>query len=178
MLLDDRFRDVQAEPEPVSARTELAVELEDAREVLLRDPDAGVRHGHLNLVVERRRAHGDLSSPLGEFDGVGEEVRENLKNPVMVDDRGERGVGIDEIENDRYVIAVKREHEGREHRIGDQPARPPGAPDFPLLNLDDLLKNLPQNADPDKVEARYSNGCLSITVGKREASKPRAIAIQ
>jgi HSP20 family protein len=37
---------------------------------------------------------------------------------------------------------------------------------------------LPQNADPDKVEARYSNGCLSITVGKREASKPRAIAIQ
>ena len=37
---------------------------------------------------------------------------------------------------------------------------------------------LPQNADPDKVQARYTNGCLSITVGKREASKPRAIAVQ
>ncbi|WCM18744.1 Hsp20/alpha crystallin family protein [Paraburkholderia bryophila] len=37
---------------------------------------------------------------------------------------------------------------------------------------------LPQNADPDKVEARYTNGCLSITVGKREASKPRAITVQ
>jgi HSP20 family protein len=37
---------------------------------------------------------------------------------------------------------------------------------------------LPQNADPDKVEARYSNGTLAISVGKREASKPRAIAIQ
>ncbi|CAE6815901.1 hypothetical protein R75461_05868 [Paraburkholderia nemoris] len=37
---------------------------------------------------------------------------------------------------------------------------------------------LPQNADPDKVEARYTNGCLSITVGKREVSKPRAITIQ
>ena len=37
---------------------------------------------------------------------------------------------------------------------------------------------LPQNADPDRVQARYTNGCLSITVGKREASKPRAIAVQ
>lgn len=37
---------------------------------------------------------------------------------------------------------------------------------------------LPQSADPDKVQARYANGCLSITIGKRESSKPRAIAIQ
>ena len=37
---------------------------------------------------------------------------------------------------------------------------------------------LPQQADPDKVEARYTNGCLSISVGKRESSKPRAITIQ
>lgn len=37
---------------------------------------------------------------------------------------------------------------------------------------------LPQGADPDKVQARYANGCLSISVGKRESSKPRAIAIQ
>ena len=37
---------------------------------------------------------------------------------------------------------------------------------------------LPQNADTDKVEARYENGTLSITIGKREASKPRAINIQ
>ncbi|AOJ70860.1 MULTISPECIES: Hsp20/alpha crystallin family protein [Burkholderia] len=37
---------------------------------------------------------------------------------------------------------------------------------------------LPQNADPDKVRARYENGCLLISVGKREASKPRAITVQ
>ncbi|AOK31900.1 heat-shock protein Hsp20 [Burkholderia singularis] len=37
---------------------------------------------------------------------------------------------------------------------------------------------LPQTADPDKVDARYENGCLSIRVGKRESSKPRAITIQ
>jgi HSP20 family protein len=37
---------------------------------------------------------------------------------------------------------------------------------------------LPQNADPDKVQARYINGCLSISVGKREATKPRVITVQ
>jgi HSP20 family protein len=37
---------------------------------------------------------------------------------------------------------------------------------------------LPQHADPDNVQARYVDGCLVITVGKREASKPRAITVQ
>ncbi|GAB7549075.1 Hsp20/alpha crystallin family protein [Cupriavidus sp. 8B] len=37
---------------------------------------------------------------------------------------------------------------------------------------------LPQSADPDKVQARYGNGCLSISVGKRESSKPRAITVE
>ena len=37
---------------------------------------------------------------------------------------------------------------------------------------------LPDTADPDKVQARYENGCLSISVGKSESSKPRAITVQ
>ncbi|MFJ1260320.1 Hsp20/alpha crystallin family protein [Cupriavidus sp. CuC1] len=37
---------------------------------------------------------------------------------------------------------------------------------------------LPQNADPDKVQARYVHGCLSISIGKHESSKPRAITVQ
>ncbi|CAN7573028.1 Hsp20/alpha crystallin family protein [Trinickia sp. LjRoot230] len=36
---------------------------------------------------------------------------------------------------------------------------------------------LPEGADPDKVQARYQNGCLSISVGKRESSKPRVITV-
>ena len=35
-----------------------------------------------------------------------------------------------------------------------------------------------RDADPDKVKARYANGCLAISVGKRESSRPRTIAIQ
>jgi HSP20 family protein len=37
---------------------------------------------------------------------------------------------------------------------------------------------MPQQADPDKVQARYVDGCLLISVGKREASRPRAITVQ
>jgi HSP20 family protein len=37
---------------------------------------------------------------------------------------------------------------------------------------------LPQHADPDRVQARYVDGCLLISVGKREASRPRAITVQ
>jgi HSP20 family protein len=37
---------------------------------------------------------------------------------------------------------------------------------------------LPQNVNPDDVQARYVDGCLSIRVAKREASKPRSIQIQ
>nr|WP_315591859.1 Hsp20/alpha crystallin family protein [uncultured Cupriavidus sp.] len=37
---------------------------------------------------------------------------------------------------------------------------------------------LPEGADPDKVQARYASGCLSVSVGKREASKPHVITVQ
>lgn len=37
--------------------------------------------------------------------------------------------------------------------------------------------NLPKDADPDRVEARYADGCLRVSVKKRESSKPRQIQI-
>jgi HSP20 family protein len=37
--------------------------------------------------------------------------------------------------------------------------------------------SLPEDADPAKVEARYSDGILRVTVAKRESSKPRSIQI-
>jgi len=38
--------------------------------------------------------------------------------------------------------------------------------------------SLPDDIDPDRVEARYTDGCLRITIKKLESSKPRAITIQ
>jgi HSP20 family protein len=37
---------------------------------------------------------------------------------------------------------------------------------------------LPSNANPDDVQAKYADGVLSISIGKHESSKPRSIAIQ
>ncbi|VVE32157.1 heat-shock protein Hsp20 [Pandoraea eparura] len=37
---------------------------------------------------------------------------------------------------------------------------------------------LPTHVDPSNVQARYANGCLCISIGKRESSKPRAISVQ
>lgn len=38
--------------------------------------------------------------------------------------------------------------------------------------------NLPEDADPQRVNATYRNGILQITVHKREASRPRRIEIR
>ena len=38
--------------------------------------------------------------------------------------------------------------------------------------------NLPDDADPARVEAKYADGCLRVTVMKRESSKPRLIQVQ
>ena len=37
--------------------------------------------------------------------------------------------------------------------------------------------SLPEDADPSKVDARFRDGLLHITVHKRESSKPRRIAV-
>ena len=36
---------------------------------------------------------------------------------------------------------------------------------------------LPDDADPDRVDARYTNGVLHVTVHRRQAAKPRQIEI-
>ncbi len=36
---------------------------------------------------------------------------------------------------------------------------------------------LPRGVDPAQAQARYENGCLMISIGKHESSKPRAISI-
>lgn len=37
---------------------------------------------------------------------------------------------------------------------------------------------LPQNADPDRLEARFKDGVLTVTIGKTEESKPRTVDIK
>lgn len=37
--------------------------------------------------------------------------------------------------------------------------------------------NLPEDADPDRVDAHYAEGVLRISIGRRESAKPRQIQI-
>lgn len=38
--------------------------------------------------------------------------------------------------------------------------------------------SLPDDVDPDKVEAKYQNGVLQVSIKRREASQPRRIAVK
>ena len=38
--------------------------------------------------------------------------------------------------------------------------------------------SLPEDVDPDKVQARYVDGILRISIGRREASRPRQIEVK
>ena len=38
--------------------------------------------------------------------------------------------------------------------------------------------SLPDDADPSKVEATYSDGVLHISIARREAAQPKRIAVQ
>lgn len=38
--------------------------------------------------------------------------------------------------------------------------------------------SLPEDVDPEKVEAKYADGILRVTIGRRQAAKPRQIQIQ
>jgi HSP20 family protein len=38
--------------------------------------------------------------------------------------------------------------------------------------------SLPRDADPDRIEARFDKGVLTLTIAKNEAAKPRTVAIK
>jgi HSP20 family protein len=87
--------------------------------------------------------------------------------------------GIDpsklELSIDKGLLTIAGE------RAAARPAQEEGARAYAQERFNGTFRRvveLPQQADPDNVQARYVDGCLVITVGKREASKPRAITVQ
>jgi HSP20 family protein len=87
--------------------------------------------------------------------------------------------GIDpsklELSIDKGLLTIAGE------RAAARPAQDDGARAYAQERFNGSFRRvveLPQQADPDNVQARYTDGLLVITVGKREASKPRAITVQ
>ncbi|AMR78085.1 MULTISPECIES: Hsp20/alpha crystallin family protein [Cupriavidus] len=79
-----------------------------------------------------------------------------------------------EVSVDKGLLTISGERAATQPE-GDAEARPYAQERF--AGSFRRVIELPQAADPDKVQARYANGCLSISVGKREASRPRAITV-
>ncbi|TDG03432.1 Hsp20/alpha crystallin family protein [Paraburkholderia guartelaensis] len=76
---------------------------------------------------------------------------------------------------DKGLLTISGERTPPETEVGDE-ARVYARERF--MGAFRRVIELPQHADPDKVSARYVNGCLTVSVGRSEASKPRAITVQ
>ncbi|MCP3716443.1 Hsp20/alpha crystallin family protein [Paraburkholderia sp. CNPSo 3281] len=76
---------------------------------------------------------------------------------------------------DKGLLTISGERRPPETEVGDE-ARVYARERF--MGAFRRVIELPQHADPDKVNARYVNGCLTVSVGRSEASKPRAITVQ
>ncbi|KVV37551.1 heat-shock protein Hsp20 [Burkholderia territorii] len=80
-----------------------------------------------------------------------------------------------EVSIDKGLLTISGERKPPEANVGDE-TRVYARERF--MGAFRRVIELPQHADPDKVNARYANGCLTISVGRSEASKPRAITVQ
>ncbi|AOI67805.1 heat-shock protein Hsp20 [Burkholderia territorii] len=80
-----------------------------------------------------------------------------------------------EVSIDKGLLTISGERKPPEANVGDE-TRVYARERF--MGAFRRVIELPQHADPDKVNARYVNGCLTISVGRSEASKPRAITVQ
>ena len=138
-----------------------------------------------NLFTELERLQRQLSSV---FDGLPSSLRSGRLdafpqiNIGSTDDTIEIvafAPGLDpaklEVSVDKGLLVIAGQ------RVTQNGALPEGTREYAQERFSGAFRRaieLPQHADPDKVQARYIDGCLLISVGKREASKPRAITVQ
>lgn len=81
-----------------------------------------------------------------------------------------------EVTVDRGLLTVA----GERRTLGAQGDRPPTAI-YARERADGAFRrviSLPEDADPDKVDASYRNGILRVKVDKKAASRPRRIEVQ
>src|SRR6267378_1452810 len=83
--LDNALADGKAEARAGTGFTiGLPEPVEDVRKIVFRDATARVLDGNLHGAVSVRRADHNLRSSIREFQGVSEEIREYLQQPVAV----------------------------------------------------------------------------------------------
>ena len=123
MQLDEPSHDREPEPgAPVPAaqgRLHLIEGVPDPRELIARDPDSRVLHGDPHLVLVAPRRDRDAAAVGRELHGVGQEVHEDLLQPLRIGVDGGR-VGPDRV-HDVDVLGLRRDRDDGERLIHDQP---------------------------------------------------------
>src|SRR5438477_5424413 len=95
MCLDDELGNRQAEADPPSVRLGLPIGRKDERKLVVRDALPGVRDREDDLVGQTSSPDSDRASLARELDGVANQVREDLNNPIAVAEKRDcAGVGI------------------------------------------------------------------------------------
>ncbi|UCE31247.1 MAG: Hsp20/alpha crystallin family protein [Burkholderiales bacterium] len=88
--------------------------------------------------------------------------------------------GIDpaslEVSVDRGLLTIAGERV--RERLGDEPAKRNVYASERFGGRFRRVLSLPDDADPERIEARYRDGVLRITVSRRESTLPRRIEIQ
>jgi len=138
-----------------------------------------------DLFKDLERLQRQMSSLFGGFPGSLRSTRPGMFPQVNIgstDDTIEIvafAPGLDanklDVSIDKGLLTIAGERTTRDGQL------PEGAREYAQERFNGSFRRvieLPQQADPDKVQARYVDGCLLISVGKRETSKPRAITVQ
>jgi HSP20 family protein len=136
-----------------------------------------------NLFDDLRRVEGELDQLFGRWTGPAgiRAVRRGTFPPVNIGSTPERvsvylfAAGLDpkgidlSIHNNLLSVSGSRKVEVREDADYYRRERFDG--DF------HRVITLPDDVDPDRVDAKYGNGVLQITVSRRESARPRQIAV-
>jgi HSP20 family protein len=87
-------------------------------------------------------------------------------------------LGTLEVSVDKGLLTIAGERKNPSQGDGDGQARRTPYARERIEGAFRRVVSLPEDADPDRVEATYRNGVIHVHVAKREASRPRRIEIR
>ncbi|MDB5036997.1 MAG: hypothetical protein JWQ35_525 [Bacteriovoracaceae bacterium] len=120
-----------------------------------------------NFFPELRAQFEDLYSPAFDLDETDKEYR------IKVDLPGVKREDVKiEVQNNQLVISGERQSEENDEKKGRSHFRTRSYGSF------ERIMTLPANVDPNRIEAHFENGVLTVSIPKTEGPQARQIQIE